>query len=383
MRGYRFMNDVYITRIGKFLPNEPVSNDEIESILGMVNGQPSRSRKIVLRQNGINSRYYAIDRQGRVTHNNAQLTAEAIKQLVDHRFTLQDIELLCCGTSTPDQTIPSHASMVHGILKNKPMEINSPSGICCSGMQAFKYGYLSVLSGSSRNAVCTGSETTSFALCARKYSTSSEPADALAKQPLLAFERDFLRWMLSDGAGALLMEHTPSDTTCLRVEWVESLSFANELGVCMYAGCQRQEDGTVRSYHHFDYSTVIRDLMLTLQQDVRLLNENIINYAVKSIMMVAAKRDIRPGEADYFVPHLSSLFFRKPLAEHLEASGLGVAPEKWFTNLDHIGNVGSASGYVALEELFNSQRLKKGQTIWLAVPESGRFMYVHALLTVC
>jgi 3-oxoacyl-[acyl-carrier-protein] synthase III len=377
------MKDVYITRVAKFLPNEPVSNDEMEGILGMVNGHPSRARKMVLRQNGIKTRYYAINRKGEVTHNNAQLTAEVIRQLADWDFTLHDIELLCCGTTTPDQIVPSHASMVHGVLKNGPMEINSPSGVCCSGMQAFKYGYLSVGSGSTANAVCTGSETASFALCAHKYSNGSDDAEAVEQQPALAFEKDFLRWMLSDGAGAVLMEGRPRGARSLRIEWVDSLSFANELDVCMFAGCQRQPDGTVRSFHHFDYATVVKDSMLTLQQDVRLLNDNVVRYAVKAVAMVAAKRNIRPRNVDYFVPHLSSQYFRKSLAQHMDECGLGLPLEKWFTNLDRVGNVGAASAYVALEELFNSDRLEKGQRLWLAVPESGRFMFVQALLTVC
>ena len=377
------MNEVYITRLAKFLPNEPVLNDEMEAILGMIDGQPSRVRKIVLRQNGIKSRHYVIDRQGRVTHNNAQLTAEAITRLTDQNFTLQEMEVLCCGTSSPDQLIPSHASMVHGVLKNRPLEINSPTGVCCSGMQAFKYGYLSVGSGSSPNAVCTGSETSSVALQAHKYSKQLLRADASEQQQAFEFERDLLRWMLSDGAGALLMQNAPANTTCLRVEWVESHSFANELGVCMFAGCERQPDGTVKSYHQFEYDAVIRDSMLTLRQDVKLLNGNVIEFGVKSIVMTAAKRGIRPSDVDYFVPHLSSYYFRAVLAEQLEGAGMGIAPEKWVINLDRVGNIGSASIYVALEELFNSQRLQKGQLIWLAVPESGRFMYVQVLLTVC
>jgi 3-oxoacyl-[acyl-carrier-protein] synthase-3 len=381
--GTEAMNEVYITRLAKFLPNEPVPNDEMEAILGMIDGQPSRLRKIILRQNGIKSRHYVVDRHGRVTHNNAQLAAEAIRRLTDEHFTLQNIEVLCCGTSSPDQLIPSHASMVHGVLKNRPLEINSPSGVCCSGMQAFKYGYLSVASGNSWNAVCSGSETSSLGLCAYKFSTRLGTAGASERQHAPAFERDLLRWMLSDGAGALLMQDTPAGKTCLRVEWVESHSFASELDVCMFAGCQRQPDGTVKSVHQFDYDTVVRESLLTLQQDVKLLNENIVSYGVRSIAMAAAKRKIRPSDVDYFVPHLSSYYFRPSLAEQMEASGMGIVPEKWFTNLDRVGNVGSASSYLALEELFNSGRLQKGQLIWLAVPESGRFMYVQALLTVC
>ena len=52
-------------------------------------------------------------------------------------------------------------------------------------------------------------------------------------------------------------------------------------------------------------------------------------------------------------------------------------------NLDKVGNVGSASIYLMVEELKNSNKLIKGDTIMLSVPESGRFSYSYAYLTVC
>ena len=55
---------VYITRLAKFLPNEPVANEEIEDVLGKINGKASRAKSIILRSNQIKTRYYAIDRQG-------------------------------------------------------------------------------------------------------------------------------------------------------------------------------------------------------------------------------------------------------------------------------------------------------------------------------
>jgi 3-oxoacyl-[acyl-carrier-protein] synthase-3 len=377
------MREVYITRIAKSLPNDPVSNNEMECILGIIHGRPSRARKIVLRQNGIKTRYYVINKQGQITHNNAQLTAQAIRNLTDEHFALADIELLCCGTTSPDQLVPSHASMVHGILKNRPLEISSPTGVCCSGMQAFKYSYMSVKSGNTVNSVCTGSETASFALRAHKFTKEIEKLLELKQDPTLAFEKDFLRWTLSDGAGAVLMEHAPRGKTCLRVDWVESISFANELDVCMFGGCQRQSNGIVQSFHNFDYEFVEQNSMMTLQQDMKLLNQNIIKYAIKTLSIIAEKRNVRPNDADYFLPHLSSNYFRKPLIEEMEKHGLGVCAEKWFTNLDRVGNVGAASIYLALEELVASKNLQRGQKIWLAVPESGRFMYVNSLLTVC
>ncbi len=41
---------VYINKIASFLPNAPVSNEEMEDYIGLIGGNPSRVRSIVLRQ---------------------------------------------------------------------------------------------------------------------------------------------------------------------------------------------------------------------------------------------------------------------------------------------------------------------------------------------
>ena len=46
------MAEVYITRTSHFLPNDPVSNDEMEHFLGCIGEQASKSRRVVLRNNG-------------------------------------------------------------------------------------------------------------------------------------------------------------------------------------------------------------------------------------------------------------------------------------------------------------------------------------------
>ena len=163
------MSEVYITKAGKYLPNEPISNDEMEDYLGMINDTASKARRLILRNNGIKSRYYALDKNGNFTHTNADLTNKAIEDLYDQNFKKEDIELLSCGTSTPDHLLPSHAAMVHGLMKNHSLELNSSSGVCCAGMNALKYGFLSVKSGNTKNAVCTGSERVSSWMLADKF----------------------------------------------------------------------------------------------------------------------------------------------------------------------------------------------------------------------
>ena len=203
------MFEVYITKAGKFLPNNPISNDEMENYLGFINETASKARRIILRNNGITSRYYAIDKEGKPTHTNAEMASLAIEKLYDESFTKNDVELLSCGTSTPDLMLPSHAAMVHGFMKNKLVELNSSAGVCCSGMNALKFGFLSIKSGSTKNAICSASERPSSWMIADKYENEVVNLKKLEEQPVIAFKKDFLRWMLSDGAGAFLLENKP------------------------------------------------------------------------------------------------------------------------------------------------------------------------------
>ena len=57
-------------------------------------------------------------------------------------------------------------------------------------------------------------------------------------------------------------------------------------------------------------------------------------------------------------------------------------PDRWFSNLETRGNTGSASIFIALEEAWRTGRFAPGETILLAVPESGRFSFAFAHLTV-
>lgn len=373
---------VYINKIEKFLPNDPVSNDEMEQILGKINNKTSKSRRLILRNNGIQTRYYALDQHQKVTHNNAELTALAIKKLTASDFSLNDIEVLSCGTSTPDLLLPSHAAMVHGLLKNKSVDLNSASGVCCSGMNALKYGYLSVKSGDANNAVCTGSERVSTWMTANKFEAEIANLEALEQQPILAFKKDFLRWMLSDGAGAILLENQPKGTLSLEIKWMENYSFAHELETCMYAGGDKLADGTMKPWSEYRVDQWQSESVFSLKQDVKILDEFILKKGVESMSHAMEKHQLKPEEITYFLPHISSLFFKDKLYDEFKNAGLEIAKEKWFLNLPKVGNVGAASIYLMLEELYHSKKLKSGDTVMLSVPESGRFSYAYAFLKV-
>lgn len=376
------MRNVYINKVAVFLPNKPVSNEEMEDYIGLIAGKPSRVRSIVLKQNGIKTRYYGLDKEHKITHSNAQLAKEAVLRLFEEKTVPTDITLLACGTSTPDQLLPSHASMVHGELGNFPMEIFSSSGVCLTSLQALKICYSNILAGLHDNAVCVASELTSPALVSKFYDPEYEAThDNPDKDPYMAFEKDFMRFMLSDGAGAVLLQDHPEGDCPLKVEWVEMTSYANELPTCMFMASELEPNGRLKSWKEFSPEEIKDRGVLVGKQDIRQLKKYAIKYWVDHIETTLAKHNLNPEEVDYVLPHLSSMLFYDQVNDELIARGIALTKEKWFVNLPSVGNVGSAAIYVALEELMRTKGIKQGQKILLLVPESGRFSYGTVLLT--
>ena len=75
------------------------------------------------------------------------------------------------------------------------------------------------------------------------------------------------------------------------------------------------------------------------------------------------------------------MFFYEKLNDEIATRNIALTKEKWFTNLNSVGNIGSAAIYVGLEELIRTKEIKQGDKILLLVPESGRFSYGTVLLT--
>jgi 3-oxoacyl-[acyl-carrier-protein] synthase III len=378
--------DVFINDMAMFMPNEPVSNDDIEAVLGCVDNLPSRTRRIVLKTNGIKRRFYAIDRNsGDLTHSNAQLAAEAVKNLNPYDgFKPADIECLCCGTTSPDLLFPGHALMVQGELGLPPCETVTTSGICLSGVVAFKYAYMNIATGMSENAVAVGSELSSSYLRSKFFDQKCVVAQDLERRSALPFDADFLRWMLSDGAGAAYLSGRPSpDRISLRVDWIDHVSYAGELDACMYAGGVKNGDGSVIGWRQLDdFDPEHLKHAMALKQDVRLLDQHIIETMKRALTASMEKHGLTADDFDWFLPHYSSQYFREKSYQGMHQIGFKIPYDRWFTNLSTMGNTGSASIFIMLAELMGSGKLKADERLLCFIPESGRFSHCYMQFTV-
>jgi len=378
------MKDVYITRTSSFFPNSPVSNEEMEEVIGQIGGKSSRAKKIILKNNKIKTRYYCYDKKGDLKYNNAELTKQAILKLMEGaNLSLLDINLLCTATTNADQFIPSHASMVHGLLpKMGSVEIYSPNGVCATSIQGLKIAYMHILSGLNSNAICTGSEFASALFRSAFFDPQYKKIQKLSKNPYIGFEGDFLRFMLSDGAGAFLLEDKPNGEINYKIEWIEGRSFADTIPTCMYQGCLKDENNNLVSWRETDPTVMIEENFLSLKQDVRILEKHVVKSVVELQTDVLKKHCLDSSDVDYYLPHISSMHFKEKLYNAMEEDETPISKDKWFLNLPDIGNVGSASIFCLLHDLAKHRDIKKGQKVLLMVPESARFNHYNVLLTI-
>lgn len=373
------MINAYINSIGKFLPGEPINNAQMEDYLGKVNGHHSKVKNRILKSNGIQQRYYALDLQHNTTYLNSQMAAFAVRDALNQLdLSANTIDLLACSTSWSDLLVPGFASMVHGELPDSlPIEIISTQGVCCAGVTALNYAASQVQLGKKQTAVAVASE-----LASRLFKhTHFEAESKVINGQKLPFDTEFLRWMLSDGAGAFLIQNQPNTKgISLKIEWIELVSHANAYPLCMYAGT-KDETGQKSWMDYPSYAEAAADGAINLRQNIRRLDD-VIKLGVEGWLRLIELGKVKPSEIDWLLCHYSSHFFKGKIVELLDKAGCMVPEQKWFTNLYTRGNTGCASIYLMLEELFNSGKLQPGQKIFCFVPESGRFTTAYMMLSV-
>jgi 3-oxoacyl-[acyl-carrier-protein] synthase-3 len=321
-----------------------------------------------------------------LTHTNAQLTAEAVRRLKPYEnFNLADIECMSCGTTTPDLLFPGHALMVLGELAVTECEALTTAGICICGMTALKFAFMNVATGCSKNAVATGSDLASSYSRAAFFTPGAITDADLEEKPIRAFDAEFLRWMLSDGAGAVFLSNKKNpDRVSLKIDWIENISYAGELDTCMYAGGIKREDGSMIGWRETELiDPAAESFKFLIKQDTKLLAREIVRTAKHlALARVIRKYNLKPEMIDWYLPHYSSGYFRDKFYNGMKEIHFEIPYEKWFTNLTTKGNTGSASIFIIMEELFHSGRLKKDQKLLCFIPESGRFSHCYMMLTV-
>ena len=366
-------NRVYIESAAYHLPGEPINNEQMDAYIAPINRISGRIKKKILEENGITTRYYAIDAEGNTHTTHAQLAANAIQAcLAKAGEQLANVSLLTMGSTGSDALIPGFANMVQGELGAQPMETLSSLGVCAAGVTAIKYAAQSIELGAHSKALVATAEMPSRIFKRSRFEPRGYTSD---------FDAHFLRWMLSDGAGALLLTDKPNTNkkTRLKINWVHQKSFAGDYPVCMQLGLT--EDRST-SFLDFPSSSAAEAAgALALRQDIRLL-PHLFDVSIHEYVKLVADGWVTSNEIDHFLCHYSSERFIPVVEELLAKAGLTIPRERWYSNLTTRGNTGSASIFIMLAEFLETRELKSGEKIFCFIPESGRMTAAYMLLEV-
>jgi 3-oxoacyl-[acyl-carrier-protein] synthase-3 len=356
-----------------------VSNEGMDAYIAPLNRMSERIKRRILAENGIRERYYAIDAEGRTLYGNAQLAAGAVRHCLGQgAAALSRVSLLASGSSGGDTLMPGFANMIQGELAAPPMETLSVHGICAAGVSAIQAAAQGVEMGAHRSALAVASEMPSRLFKRSRFAARGYDCD---------FDAHFLRWMLSDGAGALLLSDgapalagTPGATGVrLRLKWIHQRAFSGDYPVCMQLGLT--ED---RARGHLDFASWAEAEAagaLSLRQDIRLL-PHLFDIGIHEYAGLVREGWLDPARVDHFLCHYSSEKFIPVVDGLMQKAGLAIPRERWYSNLAWRGNTGAASIMIMLAEFLQTRSLEPGEQIFCYVPESGRFMAAYMLFEV-
>lgn len=374
------MKDCYVTSTGQFLPGDPVGNESIQRFLGTLDGEEDVKEK-VLRMNGIKSRHYAQDEQQQASESVYSMATHAVVDALARREMMDDsslapISFLSAGSTYAPLAAPGIASIIHECIAQtpcygkdfaSPLEISSHAGVCTSSSSALVGAIRAVQSGEHASSIAIGSEHSSEVLKASKITPVDDRNEQTELRRTQWFMSVFLRFMLSDGAGAFVLENQPAkEGVSLKVDWTFSRSFADQTPLCM----------------KLDNSNAL------LSQDVDVLSKFLIPRARKFASIAFSHHGESLANYRWVLPHLSSFFFRRKMERVLadfavdssDPEGRKNAIQYW-TNLASAGNTGAASIFIMLNEFLRTEQLDEGDRLLLFIPESGQFNFVMISLT--
>ncbi|MGA1632290.1 MAG: 3-oxoacyl-[acyl-carrier-protein] synthase III C-terminal domain-containing protein [Phycisphaerales bacterium] len=355
---------VAILGTGSFLPGPPVATDEIEAVLGELTEAPAAVRRFAQRigpriaeQSGVRRRHFAIDRAtGRLTHDFTDLAREAcVAAMRDASVAPEDVDLLVLAAPFLDHGTPPGSVVLQqklGIERCAELSIHSN----CSGVgKAVEVAFDALRTGRHRTAVVAYSQLSGFYLRA-----------AFLHQPSLTRSQALLRWILSDGAGAIVLRGEDADVAGHELLGTHVESTGGSLPAAMTAGlgagdlrraaCEPTE-AILAGLHHLD-------------QDFEAVDRLAVETLEAGTERLLARLGLSRGDIDHFV-------FSTPTTQLFESAASrreGIPAERIRFRCAESGYCGGAAVLVHLDEMARSGELRAGQRVVCASVESSKWM---------
>lgn len=237
-----------------------------------------------------------------------------------------EIDLILLATCTPDQVMPSTASVVQDRLGAKNAGAMDMNAACAGFVYALAMGAGQIESGRAKQVLVIGADELSMHLNWKDRSTCI---------------------LFGDGAGAVLLKESDEPGVMASTTGSDG-SGANLLKIPSAARGNSRRNGHSRNGAGY----------LTMN------GPQIYRWATQMMSRAAehviASSGLKPEQVDLFIPHQANLRIMEAMAKRL-----GLSQDKVFSNVRRYGNTSAASIPIALYEAAAAGRLKAGDNVIL------------------
>lgn len=352
------MKNVHILSTGSYLPGEPLTNDDLERLVGPL-------PEDILEGIQVKRRHWMVDpATGEHLINNSAMAVESTRRaLAAADVAPEEVDLLVLSTASPDYPLPPLVTFVQealGLQRCATIELRSG---CAGAVEALDVARLYLERGQYKTAVVIGSEAISPLLV---------PV-FLGKQPDEIRMRDRMNpYNFGDGAGAIVLQATDGEERGIIGAAMACVGGEKKPGMQIVGA------GTHAPIHEQLKAKTLVDLKVDVVESGR-FTPYVLTDALAAVLQSSGVEAtdidmcvIPEGNAGYMVEELkeAGLLTKEWLA--LEG--------KIYENLTEVGATGSAAVPLALDDAWKKGLLEPGDTVMLLAIETSKWKYAGMVL---
>ncbi|TDT70443.1 3-oxoacyl-[acyl-carrier-protein] synthase III [Hypnocyclicus thermotrophus] len=310
------LKSVGIVGVGAYVPEKIMTNFDLEKIV-------ETSDEWITSRTGIKERHIAEENEA-----TSDLGYEAAKKaLKDANLKPEDIDLIIVATITPDYPFPATAAIIQDKLGAKNAAVFDLEAACSGLVYGIVTGANFISTGAYKNVLVIGAE------------ALSKIMDWTDRNTCVLF---------GDGAGAVVLSEVE--------EGYGVLSF--DLGADGSGGHTLDQPGG-GSRNPATVETV-NNRMHYLKMKGKEVFKFAVNVLPKTTLKTLEKAELTIDDVKLYIPHQANFRIIDSAAKKLNES-----IDKFYMNMDRFGNTSAASIGIALSEIYENKKLKKGDNILL------------------
>lgn len=315
---------VKIAGMGSYLPPKRLTNKDLEKMV-------DTSDEWITKRTGIKERRIVED--GVASSDLA--SKAAMKALKDAKVSPKDVELIITSTITPDNLFPSTSCYVQSHIGAKNAGAFDVLAACAGFIYALSIGENYVRSGMANNVLVIGAE------CLSKVTDYTDRTTCI---------------LFGDGAGAVLLQRANGRFSSEVISTHLGADGKHTDVLTLPAGGSKIPSSSKSIKERLHY--------------IKFRGREVFKLAISNLTKVMRKTI---DSSDYSVDDFSLFILHQSNFRIIEATmeRLKIPPEKMFFNIDKYGNTSSASIPIALDEVKQSGRLKRGDLVLLAAFGGG------------